>query len=628
MEFRILGPLEVLDGGERLPLGTAKQQALLGVLLLHANEVVSRERLIDELWGERPPATADKAVQVYVSQLRKALSQNGAAIGTRAQGYVLELPPEGLDAARFQQLAADARERQQAGETEAAARLFRQALALWRGRPLSGLEFESYARAEVERLEQERLSALMDRIDCDLALGRQEQVLGELEALVRKHPLQERLRGQLMLALYRAGRQADALAAYREAREALVEQLGTEPSGTLQRLERAIFTHDPALEAPAGVAYAQAPPAAARAGLVTFLFTDIEGSTQLVKRLRDRYAQVRADHVRLLRGVFSEHGGRVMDSSGDAFFVAFPRVRSAVLAAVAAQRALTGHDWPEGGQVRVRIGIHTGEASVAEDRYLGLGVHRAARICSAAHGGQVLVSETTRNLLEDEEEELPGMALRDLGEHGLKDLARSVRLYQLMASGLEGEFPAPRTLEEPRPAPFAGREDELAAKAGVASARPRSRRRLVLASRTATALAAAAAVAALVIASRSDTGDTESPIAIASNGVAIIDPKTNELVGEISLGTRAGPIAVGESSVWVGKRDDETVVRIEPATRRVVRTIGVGAAPSAIAAGGGGVWVVSELAGAVFKIDPDLNYVAKRIDIGETFNGQIGRAHV
>jgi DNA-binding SARP family transcriptional activator len=260
VEYRILGPLEVRDGGRSLSLGTAKQQALLAVLVLHANEFVARERLIDELWGASPPPTAAKAIQVYVSHLRKLFAHNGdEAITTRSGGYVLSLDGEGVDALSFERIAREAREYAAGGDAERAASLFREALALWRGPALAGLSFESGARNEVERLEEERLAVLMDRIDCDLSLGRHEQLVGELEGLVAQHPLRERFRGQLMLALYRSGRQSDALRVYREGRETLVEELGLEPSEPLQRLERAILVHDPALEVPAGVARPRLP---------------------------------------------------------------------------------------------------------------------------------------------------------------------------------------------------------------------------------------------------------------------------------------------------------------------------------------------------------------------------------
>ena len=255
MEFRILGPLEVVEDGEPVALGTLKERLVLGVLLLRANEVVSPERLIDELWGASPPPTARKAVSVYLSKLRKTLGRNGEdLISPVVGGYRLTLQLDRLDAARAQRLIADADERAAAGELDAAAELFREALALWRGPTLNGLLFESQGRDEIARLDELRVRALMDRIDCDLALGRHKDVLGELQLLVREHPLHERPRAQQMLALYRSDRQADALDAYQHARHALVDELGIEPSESLQRLQQAILRHDPALEVPTGTA--------------------------------------------------------------------------------------------------------------------------------------------------------------------------------------------------------------------------------------------------------------------------------------------------------------------------------------------------------------------------------------
>jgi len=255
VEYRILGPLEVVEGGEPVPLGRPKERLVLAVLLLSANEFVSRERLIDELWGESPPPTAGKAVNVFVSQLRKALTRDGLdPIATADGGYRIGVEDDHLDVARLWGLLATARERVAAGELEAAAELLREALALWRGPTLAGLPLESRGRDEVALLDELRLTALMDRIDCDLALGRHEDLLGELHVLVGEHPLLERLRAQLILALYRAGRQAEALEAYQQARDVLVEELGIEPSPALQRLQKGILIQDPALELPAGIA--------------------------------------------------------------------------------------------------------------------------------------------------------------------------------------------------------------------------------------------------------------------------------------------------------------------------------------------------------------------------------------
>jgi DNA-binding SARP family transcriptional activator len=255
MEFRILGPLEVLEDGRPLALGRLKERIVLAVLLLHANEFVSRERLIDELWGVAPPATARKAVNVYISKLRKTLIGDGHdPIATADGGYRLVVDPDRVDVNRMRRLVAGARERMDGGESEAASLLLQEALAFWRGPTLAGLVLESLGRDEVAQLDELRLTVLMDWIDCDLAQGRHEQVLGELHVLLREHPLRERLRGQQMLALYRADRQADALDAYQQARHDLIDELGIEPSESLQRLQQAILRHDPALEMPAGTA--------------------------------------------------------------------------------------------------------------------------------------------------------------------------------------------------------------------------------------------------------------------------------------------------------------------------------------------------------------------------------------
>jgi len=255
VEFRILGPLEVVEDGNPVALGTLKERLVLGVLLLHANGFVSRERLLDDLWGEAPPPTARKAVNVYLSKVRKSLSVAGAdPITTASGGYRLNVGTQSLDASRMQVLVGSARERIAQGELEGAAQELQEALSLWRGPTLAGLQLESRGHDEVAQLDELRIAVLMDRIDCDLALGRHEQALGELGVLVREHPLRERLRAQQMLALYRADRQADALEAYAEARQTLVDDLGIEPSEALQRLQQAILRHDPSLESPEGIA--------------------------------------------------------------------------------------------------------------------------------------------------------------------------------------------------------------------------------------------------------------------------------------------------------------------------------------------------------------------------------------
>ena len=282
-----------------------------------------------------------------------------------------------------------------AGAADEASTACREALALWRGPALSDLEQERWARDEINRLEELRLVTTCLRLEAELAAGRHDQAVPELEALVREHPLRERLREL--------------------------------PTGT-----------------------------------VTFLFTDIQGSTELLARLgRDEYGALLDEHRRLLRAAFLDADGREVDTQGDAFFAAFPSAASAIQAAVRIQRETAATPLP------VRMGIHTGEPLLAPTGYVGLDVHRAARICSAGHGGQALISQATRELIEDD---LPdGLGLRDLGEHRLKDPPRPQRLSQIVIEGLANEFPALRTLEN-RPTnlpiqltPLIGREREVAA---------------------------------------------------------------------------------------------------------------------------------------------------------------------
>src|SRR3954447_5500526 len=249
IEFRLLGPLEVTADDGAVDIGSGKRRALLAHLLIHANEVVSSERLIDDLWSGSPPATAAKSVQVYVSQLRKALSANGAALATRGSGYVLEIPPEQIDARVFEQRLTAAQGALEVDDVATAAAEAALALGLWRGPALDDVVYEPFARAEAERLEELRLVALETRIEGELALGQHARLATELESLVAAHPLHERFRAQLMLALYRCGRQSEALEVYRTGSRLLRDELGIEPGPELRELEQKILNHDEELAA-------------------------------------------------------------------------------------------------------------------------------------------------------------------------------------------------------------------------------------------------------------------------------------------------------------------------------------------------------------------------------------------
>ncbi len=245
MDFHILGPLEVLCHHVPVQIAAGKQRALLAMLLLNANHTVSRERLVDALWGENVPGSAQKMVQIHVSQLRKALPER--RLHTRAPGYLLEVADDELDLSRFERSVASARQALSRGDPGQASKLLGSALALWRGPALA--EFaEPFAQHESARLEELRLAAVELRIETELALGHHRDLVGELETLIAEHPLRERLRSQHMLALYRSGRHAEALASYQAFRRTLSEELGIEPSTSLRELERLMLKQDPSLE--------------------------------------------------------------------------------------------------------------------------------------------------------------------------------------------------------------------------------------------------------------------------------------------------------------------------------------------------------------------------------------------
>jgi class 3 adenylate cyclase len=458
-EIRLLGPLEAIVAGRRVEVRRRKQRALLALLALRAGEVVSTDRLIDELWGEAPPKAAVGSLQNLVSELRKALGAE--ALITRPPGYLLDVERDAVDAHRFERLAREARD----VAPQQRAMQLREALALWRGAPLADLPYEPFAERQIARLDELRLTAREDLIEAELMLGRHAQLAGDLESLVAKHPFRERLRGQLMLALYRAGRQADALEAYRRAREAFVEELGIEPSTELQRLEQAILRQDSELdlpEAPRRVTPRQEPE---RRKTVTILFADLVDSTELgarldpevLRRVLDRYFD-------LVRGAVERHGGMVEKFIGDAAMAVFGiptlheddalravRAASELRDALAEPSAeLTGR---HGLPLQVRIGLNTGEVLVragesGEAFATGAAVNVAARLEQAALPGEILVGEATYRLVRHAVEGEPVDPV---------DLGGALGRASVFRVGGVGE--AVRPLGQ---AALVGREDELA----------------------------------------------------------------------------------------------------------------------------------------------------------------------
>ncbi len=423
VDFLLLGPLEARQAGRPLRLGSIKHRVLLAKLLLHANQVVSTDELIDTVWGEQPPLTVRQSLQNHVASLRRAIEATGApanpprTLRTRDPGYLLEVDPDQLDLHRFRRLVDEGRGTLDGGEATTAVRLLHEALSLWRGPVLSDVVAAGAAWPELVGIDEERVAALEARLEADLALGRHLEMIGELEGLVRLHPLREHLHGQLMLALYRCGRQADALGAYRAARRILVDELGIEPSLRLQRLEQAILAQDPALEllGPAGAepavavgaeALATAGPArtvepgGAERKLVTVLFAEVdEPPAEPGERDPEDVSNMLERHLERMHTEISSFGGVVEHAIGGTMMAVFgvPQTREddperAVRTALAIRDALSGG-------AELRIAVATGEALVTPGgrptRVAGDLVTTCSRLQQAAPSGSVLVSEAT-----------------------------------------------------------------------------------------------------------------------------------------------------------------------------------------------------------------------------------------
>jgi DNA-binding SARP family transcriptional activator len=437
VKYRILGPLEVA-GVEPGVLRRPKPRALLALLLLHPNEVMSTDRIVEALWGEEPPAKAVGSLQNFVSALRKALGPD--VLVTHPPGYVLRVGPDELDLARFELLV----KRAAGAPATERAELLQEALALWRGEPLADLTDEPFALAEARRLEQLRLAAVEEHVDAELALGSHARVIGELEALVRDNPLRERLRGQLMLALYRSGRQAEALRVYDEGRR-LLDELGLAPGEELQRLQRAILQHDPDLDVAAGAGGG----APLTRKLVTVLVALVsgEGDTDAVR-------EQSAEFVRELRAAVEYHGGSLEHALGDEALAVFgvpvahedDAVRAA-RAALAARETLSKLDRRfalEAGEVVA------GAAAPGAPRLSGDVVSVARGLAAAAESGEILVGPRAL--------ELSGTAVAAERGAPVELRGRPPVIASRLVRAAPGRVERPRALQ----AAFAGRQEELA----------------------------------------------------------------------------------------------------------------------------------------------------------------------
>jgi DNA-binding SARP family transcriptional activator/predicted ATPase len=434
MLVRILGPFQLEDGGRQITVGGIRQRAVLADLVLNANEVMSREQLLVELWGEDAPPSAANALQAAISRLRRVLP--AGRLITAPPGYMLRLFPAELDVGQFEQLIFEGRDALAGGAAAEAVQLLDQAMMLWRGHPLTDFRYEPFAQAEIARLEELRLACLEERNEANLALGSAGALTAELGRMVTDHPLRERLRGQLMLALYRSGRQADALEAYRQFRSTLMEELGLEPSSALRELQAAILHHDPVLApgpATSGASQARRP--------VTVLCVALQIAPGSGVALDPEAHGVVNEHmVSGLTAVLERHGGKLAASDSEhlmgVFGVATLHEDDALRAARAsleARDALTAEAGvlPRhyGASLAYRFGLATGEALVGGPGALGfagdVGV-RAVMLAEAAGPGEILISQQTQQLAAgaiETDSAGPGRFLLRSAPAGLRPLA-------------------------------------------------------------------------------------------------------------------------------------------------------------------------------------------------------------
>jgi YVTN family beta-propeller protein len=574
MQFRLLGPLEASLDGVELDLGSRKQRAVLALLLLNANRVIPTDRLIDELWGERPPETARSALQVYIAALRKSLGAGGVALVTRAPGYVLEVEKGAIDADRFAALRDEARA---TDDLALRSRLLREALDLWRDVPLADLDGEVFADAARHHLEELRVGALEERIDADLSLGRHAALVAELDELVREHPYRERLRAQQMLALYRSGRQADALAAYRAAREASVEGLGLEPGPELRALERAMLDQDPALAAPgppspAADEQARRPRRLFVAAAIVFAAL-VAGAAivLLLTRQESSSVVVAPNSVAVIDPATNDVvtqvpvGLRPGPIAAERAFVWVGNLEDRSLTRIDVARRTMAGNFPLGGRTPTGLAVDRGVVWVGHGR-LGsvsrvdaefghvLGVTPVAERGIYTSTGSVAADAT-------------GAIWVVFGDGTLARLDRAGRVADSTAATIS--------------------PGDVAAGYGsvwVASALKGRVQRF-------------------------------SPLSLAE-----IDSST--------VGSRPSAIAVGFGDVWVASAGADVVYRIDIGGGSIDASVPVGDAPAGLAVSADAVWVANSGSGTISRIDPETNEVVETIEVGHAPVGLVAAGNL
>jgi DNA-binding SARP family transcriptional activator/streptogramin lyase len=615
MEFRILGLLDVREGGRALALGGPKQRALLAVLLLHANEAVSSGRLIDQLWGDQPPESATKALHFYVSQLRRVLEPDrplgtpGRVLVTRGSGYELRTDPEQIDLHRFERLLLDAQAAREAGDHPTASGALRQALGLWRGPPLADLASQPFARTAITRIEELRLSAIEEWCEEELALGHHARLIWESERLVAEYPLRERFRGQLMLALYRSGRQAEALDTYRHARNVLIEELGIEPSRHLQRLERAILVQDPALELPQK---------ATGNGAVAVEVT--RPAPPAVDRRSMRRQPVRAATVVLVLGALVAGGllALTKDDAGERQLELDGSPSSADGAPQLVPSSIVAIDpHTKVATSVVQLGVGTQVKAVGEG---------AVWVANAATRTVSSIDLTTRRLADTIGIPVIPDAIA-AGEGGVWVASREGPLLRIhaLANKTESwdvlqkrgaiEIPAGTVLD------------------GSIAVGHRSLWLGISNVLTVWRTDARTGRITATVKGLDPRAMAASPDALwvldAAGRISRIDPTTNTVVAAFRFGTPAsspGGLAIGEGAVWVLDTAAEHLVRIDPTVNQVVATIPLDLSPiDAVTTGGDSVWVTQQTRGAVLRIDPATNRVVDTIRLNHSIElGTIG----
>jgi YVTN family beta-propeller protein len=591
MDYRILGSFEVWVDDRLVGLGGEKPRALLAILLLHHNEVVSADRLIDDLWGESPPETASSTLRAYVSRLRKALGPNGASpseepesapavngrvLLTRDRGYLLAVAPGELDLECFRDLAERGRDALAAGRTAEAATVLREALGMWRGPPLAEFAYEPFARGVIAQLEELHLAAVEDRVEADLALGRARALVSELRELVARHPLRERLRGQLMLALYRSGRQAEALEAYQAFRRSLSEELGLEPGPAIQQVEQSILRRELAVDLPPGDATSHA-----------------GGKVQAVAR-----------------PAVPIHRRRLMLVVGAPVLLGL--VLAAVVMAARAGRATQTSTIPgdavgairaSGGAIRAVVPLGTSPSALAS----GGG---AVWVANYNQGTVSRIDPALRTVVQTLEvgSTPTGVAVSAgavwvTDNYGAKVFRIDPNVNRVVQSIPVGNAPTGVAVGD--------------GSVWVANSSDGTLTRID---------ATTGGVSSTITLGGSPTGVAVGLGSVwvsdqADNRVVRVDPQTDQVSAVLGVGTGPTALAVGFGSIWVANSLDGTVSRIDPATDSVEAAIGAGNGAGTIATGQRALWVANQYAGTVSRIDPITNTVTQTVSVGNRPQG-------